>query len=931
MSNFVIYGKRFLLLLFLNGFYGFAQGEKIEIVAENTIGFVKKNLAETSVQLLNNSDSLFEGKLLIHTPEGIKSISGTTIDVAIPPQGKKFLPLKFLIQSSAEAGKKELSFTVLDSESQEITQHQSTIDIQEIQSMYFSVQDRHLRITNPNDSIRIRATVSNKGNKTQEVIVLFGIPEKRGNKYYVEKKGNVRPDRDSVFVFSFLPDQEVLNNGFFTVSVAGMYSKGKLLFGNAMVEVQNVSSSKTYTMHSSLTGSSYQTNTITAAYRQIDDNYTIAQFMGGTAVDLPAGSLSLHGNLQKSNSWEEWLATGTYMAYRLEGSEIQVGNMSKSLHRTFFGRGISVDLSGKQQDKSIAFGMIDNQYNLVAENPFFDNGYAFYAEGQFGKNNSGNIIKTTYSFQDDPFERAKINTIGGEYQKYFAKNWSVNAKLYGALSDYHLQDKQTTTLAADVQYTGQWNDYHLSGSYFYSDPYFPGDRRGATIAQQSVRKKTQSDYLLYARAMYMSFSPRSYTNRMTMENHTLLGDLGVSLPKTGNFSLGFGYQYQLETSNSYAELLAQNQASTMEVISHRLTESIGWGSRAAQHSAFLTLDNGFSKHPFQEELNLQLRANLSYQFKSFSLSGMYQYGAFYLHEYFQTMAYGKSIYKRLTANIRFTETYFDNNLTINAGVAYNKDYLWGQAPSGFLSVIQNISKRTSVFFNGSWFEYNGDFIPASQTYTLEAGLTVNLDTGAVSDKRKSKITVFVYHDNNGNDIYDQGDQPAVGYYITMNNIAFVTDLDGKFVYKSVPFGNYLIRSSSHKGWFHSATEVEVSRFKTNVSVALKQMGTLSGKIQYSYDAQTMVDFIAKTEGISFKITQNDKHIQRVFTKRSGEFIAFLPKGDYQIELETSTLPADVFCEKTVQTFSVTSGKMTKLPDFILQVKQRKVNLKKFGE
>src|SRR5690606_5727124 len=109
------------------------------------------------------------------------------------------------------------------------------------------------------------------------------------------------------------------------------------------------------------------------------------------------------------------------------------------------------------------------------------------------------------------------------------------------------------------------------------------------------------------------------------------------------------------------------------------------------------------------------------------------------------------------------------------------------------------------------------------------------------------------------------------------------------------------------------------------------MGSISGKIQYLFEQKSLPDFTPKKEGITLKITQGKTFVKRIVTTGDGEVSTFLPKGDYQIEIEASSLQKDVSVKKNIQYISVTPGTIYKIPTFELEIKQRKVNVKKFGE
>ena len=642
------------------------------------------------------------------------------------------------------------------------------------------------------------------------------------------------------------------------------------------------------------------------------------------------GSLKVQTNLYKSSYQDELIATNTFINHQIEGSNFQLGNITENLHRGIWGRGVSGKLKIENQT-ALSVGVIDNQYNLLERKSFFEEGYTAYAIGEIGNYNSKKSFKTIYAFQDDIYEKNHINTVGGEYQQTFNNQWSLKTRFFGAVSDYYLVDKQKISYSSEAEYRGQWKNYSLSGFVFLNSNYFPGERRGIKQIHQYINKRIKNNNQWYLRFSYGKISPKSVTNSMTSLSESFSGETGVSLNMTDRLSFTLRYQFQHESSNSYNFFLVNNDIQQYDLNSNTLSESLTWKSINLQHTGMLTIENGLTKYPLSDELKPLIRANVIYSYKWFQFMGIFQYGGFTLSEYFQSFLNQKDTFKRLYFNAGVNKQFFNKSLEVYSGLGFNKDYMWSETPSGFLKITQHISNRFSVYVNGMWYEYLSDYYPSSQTYNIEFGLTANLQGAKASDKKKGNVTVFIYYDHNGNSIYDEGDSPAVGYYLTFNKSSFVTNLEGKFTYKLLPFGNYKIGSSSNKGWFNPNLDVKIDQYQSYIEIPLQQMGSISGKIQYLFNEKVIADFIPKKEGISFKISQGNTFVRRVVTNSDGEFTTFLPKGDYIIELEASSLQKDVTVNKTVQYSSTTPGKIYKIPTFELEPKQRKVNVKKFGE
>ncbi len=118
-------------------------------------------------------------------------------------------------------------------------------------------------------------------------------------------------------------------------------------------------------------------------------------------------------------------------------------------------------------------------------------------------------------------------------------------------------------------------------------------------------------------------------------------------------------------------------------------------------------------------------------------------------------------------------------------------------------------------------------------------------------------------------------------------------------------------------------------FKTNVEIPLRQSGTLRGSIRYE-SGENSVEISPRYEGFRLIITGSDeKVVQTVVTDGSGSFITFLPVGEYKITLDKNTLMEHTQCKELQRSFRIEAGKVNRFDPFVIEVKTRKVNVRKF--
>lgn len=903
----------------------------MEMNVETNVTAGRQNLLDLTVELINTSESSFNGTLHITTPEGFKSISGSEILVELKPGEHRFIPLKVIKGKGAAAGTTDIVIDLLDDKNESILKKSITQQVEVNDAMSLQAVAPTVFLTNTNDSLSIKVNVTNLGNRSQQVFVVFNIPDITGEESFFEQTAVIDVRKDSIFNFKFWVPKSLLDKSQFNVNVAAMRGTEKIVFGSLSINVQNVSSVKRYEDINSLAYNQYyQKNNVTASYRTSGKDTGVYQLMGSGDIDLPAGYLSVSGNMYMADSQNEPLISNTYLAYRLDNHQVKVGNISQQLEVPLFGRGVQFDTADKTQNNRIQLGFIDENFNLTQKDAFLKRGYGMYALGTFGANNPSDQKSFNYVFKEDKLEQASHHVVGVENVKQINNDWNIRLKAHGAFSNYERVNKKQPSYAFEAQYNGLVKDVRLSGNYYVSSSYFPGNRRGVLQLQQNFMKTLKRDRIVYANIFYSDFAPESYTYSLNMKTTSFRADTGISLPRLKSMGSAFGMLYYKETGNAFSWIVPHGFLS-MEAF--RITENFNWLSSNQKHSVVLGIEEGLVKMSDGAKLFPQLKVNSIYSYKGFNVTATYQHGSYFLSEYSSLLALGKkqSDFNRLTLSLASDHKFMSNKLLVRGGAAYLNDFISGETPSAFLNLQYLPTDKYRVYLNSSWFHYSqATVFQNAGMFLVEAGMSISLGSKAASPGRKGTLSAFVFYDKNGNSVFDEDDEPASDFFITIDRTTFKSDTEGKIKYRSLPFNTYRIQSVQQNGWFAEGAEFIMNGYDQNINVALHQNGSLKGKIQYRYDQKTVKNFDPKAGGIVFKITKNGSFVQRIGTDDDGNFVAFLPTGTYEITLDTNSLSENTFCSNPKQQVLIQSGKITNTADFIIEVLQKQVKVKKFG-
>ncbi len=902
-----------------------SDGLSMDIREESDLG--RDRIISAIVEIKNNSQSKFKGKLNITVPTGFRNISGNTSEIEIPSAGSIYLPIKILINSNAGFGESKIDFNLTNFENKILLTKTITHHIAENNSMAISTDTPVIYMSNVNDSIEVRARVSNLGNKRQDVTIVFKIPEADQGSFFVEKKGSIAVQKDSVFIYRFRPTNNMTRIPQFNVNIVGFREPDKEIFGNSSVSIQNNSSMQRYqSLDNNNLG--YTKNSITASYRYLGRESFLYQLIGSGGFNLPSGYVFIRGNIYKTNGPEDPMVNNTFITYKREKSEFTLGNISKIIELSLYGRGAEYAFTSSDKNKRLEFGFIDQSFSLIERTAFLKLGYGFYVRGTLGASNASRNISAAYIFKNDPFEKAKHNLLGTDFQYVFNKDWKISGKLFSGISTYESLNITKPSGALETQYSGIINKINLSGNYSFSSNYYPGNQRGIFQLQQNISSIIK-DNSIYANVMISNFSPKFYFYNNNLETNSSRFETGLNFPKKKNFGLGISLQYQNENSNTYNTFFGLTENKDLkEMTAKRLIERVSWSSTNRKHSSIVGIETGLVNYPGSEKNQYQMKFTGTYAYKWLNFQLIYQYGSYYLSEYaFSKLLGGNNTYKKTLASAFITNTMLKGKLSINSGFSYTDDTLYGKSPSGFVNVKYS-KERYGLYLNSSWFNYSMNNF-SNNLFTIEAGVTINLRSNNLDPGKKSNIKAFVYYDRNNNSIYDEGDEKASGYMIMLNNISFKTDEDGTITYRAIPYNKYTLRQVIQQGWYYDETEFDVNTHQHFLQIPLHQNGTVQGKIMYEYDTKTALEFEPKSGGIAFDIYKDDKLIRHTITDDNGEIVSFIESGEYKIKLNENSLAANTYCENTLQEFKVVPGKISQLNPFIIKVKEKKIRVKKF--
>ena len=899
----------------------------VSMEIERDASFQKGSLLSLVVVIKNTTPDKINGKINFTLPKGLRNPAAQGLEIEMLADETRHIPVKFIIEEEAAAGSSAIVCKLIDTSGKLLAEQSTNHVIGVNNTLIITPLETSIYRSSDNEPVKVKIKVSNKGNIRQNITLVCKFPDPTNGNLFLEQNAEIAVKKDSIFTFTYLPSKQLAKQSGYSVRISAFRNPSKEMFGNTMVEVQNIASVQQYQGDLFINFLDEAQNQITSTYRRFGGGIDFYQLRGSGGVNVPSGYLFMQGNVAVTNGQEIPLITNTNLVYRQQQNEYTIGNINKLLEMTMVGRGAEYSHTFEKNQK-VEVGFVDQNYNLIEQDGWLKNGYGFFAKGMLNSNNSSRNASASYLYRYDPFEKAKHSILGTEVNYDFNPIWRLNAKVNGAMSIYEVQGFVKPSFAGETNYSGKIKNFNINGNYYASSDYYPGNRRGSMQLQQNIATNIKN-HNLHANVIFSDFSPKFYSFETQQKSTNNRIEVGNRFPKFRDFTLNLLYQYQDESSNSYNRLLGNSDNTAQKMFANRIVEQFSWVNNASRQSAVLGLETGIVRYPMQTDNNFQMKINANYNYRNFNINSTFQSGSYYLSEYaFSSIAGNGVNYEKLSLSLFYTNNFVNDKVNLNTGISYIKDIVYGKSPSAFINAKYN-AKAFSTFFNSSWYNYSVGSL-SNNTLTFEVGVTINLQKTILNPDQKSTIKAVLYYDTNNNNQYDPGEKYAANYMININKVALQTNADGMATYKRVPYGTYFLKQFTQDGWYYDDATFEVDRHSYRLLIPLHQSGTMQGKVSFAYNATKVVDFQHRASGISFNIMKNNQLVKKVYTDDDGKYLSFLPIGDYVITIDEKSLPANTFCEVTSYEIALKAGEIVGVPEFIIKVKEKKINTKKFS-
>ena len=307
-----------------------------------------------------------------------------------------------------------------------------------------------------------------------------------------------------------------------------------------------------------------------------------------------------------------------------------------------------------------------------------------------------------------------------------------------------------------------------------------------------------------------------------------------------------------------------------------------------------------------------------------NLLAFYQYNNFYLGEIIANSQLKiNDTYTNLTISPTVQRKFFNDKLTLNAGMMYSKNSIMNESLQFNGRLDYDITKDFTLFAYNYYSDFSSSITPLN---TLQVGVTKRFNS-IKFDETKSNLEVYVYYETGDKNKIITKNLPAINQLVLIDGKAFRTNDKGILKYRSLPSGSYVIKVASTNQWYANAVTATINK-DTKISIGLNKTTSIKGFLSYS-STEKSFEIARKKAGFSIIAVADNGTLFTTKTDENGNFLLYVPKGSYTVSLEKSGVSPYVEVDNNNQIVTTELDK-TKEIKFTFIIKEKRVETRKFS-
>ncbi|WP_158962320.1 hypothetical protein [Myroides fluvii] len=861
-----------------------------------------------SLEISNLGQSEWVGNVQLEGNSSFITLSSAKTKALRLPAGQKmYIPiLAHVDQSSSLTNDLAIKAQLIPLHGPAIPWVEHPILIQKNRRILLTNPDSQLQFRQVGDSILIKAIIQNRGNTTEKVHYIVTLPNQLNKTRTEALNFTIRPFQDTLVTLLQYINKEAYKLEDFDISTTLLYENGDFI-GRTLYSISSLKSKRRYRAENQY-ASSYNPSSSIELNRVMGKNVMAAtQLIGSGTVQFSEHSQLgltadlIHWDKENKVNLRHFLAD-----FQTKNIQVQAGNLFQSGEFSLQGRGVQTQI--KLQDSLyIQAGYLDKTY-LISDSNDRSVGYNTWVGFQSQKH----AWKHAQFYYDVNHRYGEKKIL--QYNSFALWNkpiLQVDFNQGGSV----LQTDETSQLGVflGLNAYATLTKYQIQHNSFYSSPYYAGVRQGVSQAATTIRRN-MGKHSVGLIQHFIDYAPKySYTNSVNAQQQS--NALGMSYSyRMASSTLLVSPQYVQEKRFNYQTATMEKlQAVRFHAAYHQSNFAKGFG-----YNASIDLGNYITQTEIQERLHYRLNVGANY--KNFDLGVSYQYNYNNLSELINASYYDWQVihtYTNLMIMGNYRQRFFNNQLGIVLSGYYNNTSTSGDFWQFNTRVEYKLKKDFDIYVSN--YNNYGGFSAANQTNYFQVGLVKQLTPYKAYEKLYNLNVLVYYQDENQNIL------PASNRVVTINQKAFITNVDGSIDYKKLPAGTYTVQVQNDQHWFMNALKLSLDSNLSQV-IYLTQTTTITGSIHYEY-AEHAVTLNKNLAGQRVVAQNNIGESYTAYTSDEGRYSLYLPKGDYTVTVYPDQPNQVEVLQNTIKVNTTTTN--NQVIDFNIQVKSKDVQVKKF--
>ena len=919
----------------------FAQVSETPIaILTDSVLVMQQGLNTLDIQLQNEGNETFEGHVDLQLPHGLRSIGEHNIAVQVHAAKSRYLSVK--LQSSQLATLKDQAIHIVLRNKEGLVVRRQTVRLHVVENRSMVLMDNSDRqyLQETGDSVYVKLRVLNNGTTDEDVQLVLSSPDRLGQREFNAIQLSMPAGQDTLLRVGILVERYMLQLPQYTLRVSGLYANNDI-FGNLTISFQNIASTRNFQQM-------YQADNLMYSYSRNFIDLQVDQSIGGTpmyvlhsegAYRLGEGKFRYGLHL---NQWGDILSrpniSNTFLQYEKDRNSLTLGNVQESLEAPFYGRGAIFERTDSLNDNSFSVGVIERSNDLLGYYGATNNpGMSAFAklvlanehpdrkryEGQlyYDDNRMDSVHSLLWANTFDILDKSKAERI--QLQGFIGAGTSTYK------GDPAVQSTIQPSAAVGIKLMGNSKgNLSYSSDNFYSTPYYTGNRRGTIQLLQRVNFATnKAGY--GAGLMYSRYNPAYFNPRFTAYGNTY-ARFDMSYYRT--FSPFVSLQLQPSYNLEEASYLLVEGPSQLSAGSWQLMSSANIRSKSYKHSLYSSLEAGVIDIVEFDKPDFILRSNLTYNYERLGVSAMYQRGAFRVFEVLNDRLMGQSFGSRWMLSTTYQGNLFNGKLTWNGNLATYLSSSYGNTYSAGLTTNYRVYRNTLLTANVRYSHTTGLGDYRYDFTNIRLGVRQNLRSADLDRPtvKTGTLEVFCFYDNNYNDIFDEGDEIASDYHFMIGSVNFKTDRKGRAQFKKIPYGERPLFFPSFKGYQGRSRLVDIQSRSLTVAVPLQRVSAVRGTVVIRFDTKLAVDADLALNLYTVVARDQENNVFEARTDEEGNYLFSLPQGEYSLSLRSEGFPENIYTEEAARNITVEIGKNIEVEPFVLHVRNRTIEIKRFG-